>query len=252
MSKANPVHLWQRQCLVGLIVWLAGAGCLSARSITVDGVTYEDIRWGTVTRREVSVIHRDGIARIPLEKLPADAQRELGYDPQKAAADRAAEEARRLAALEKARAEEVEKARRLAEWNAYRRDCETKALVEGKLVPRESLTRWVCFVVTNAQPYIENGQTKTGTLLDVAAPVSDAVSALAHNMQLRPNLWKSAGSNLLHRGALTVPEAGMPVEIIGLSLGEVDGWRMVVEAQPFTFEQWKALTGGLPGPAARK
>ena len=252
MSQANPEHLWQRQCLVGLIVWLAGAGWLSARSITVDGVTYEDIRWGTVTRLEVSVIHRDGITRILLEKLPADAQTELGYDPRKAAADRAAEEVRRLAAIQKALADKAEQERRLAEWNAYRQDCETKALVEGKLIPRDQLTRWVCFIVTNAHTYIENGKTKTGTLLEVAAPVNDAVSQLAHNMQLRPNLWKSAGSNILHRGTLTLPQAGMPVEIIGLPMGEVDGWRMVVEPQPLTFEQWKALTGGLPGPAAQK
>src|SRR5437879_2376248 len=59
--------------------------------ITIDGVTYEDVRWGTVTRSAVSMFHKTGIATIPLEKLPPDLQKQFGYDPKKAALHRTAE-----------------------------------------------------------------------------------------------------------------------------------------------------------------
>lgn len=55
-------------------------------TITIDGVTYQDVRWGTVTPTSVTVFHRSGITTIPLWKLPPDLQKKFGYDPQKAVA----------------------------------------------------------------------------------------------------------------------------------------------------------------------
>lgn len=52
-------------------------------SITIDGVTYENFRWGTVTPTTVSIFHRTGVGTIPLEKLPLELQKQFGYDPQK-------------------------------------------------------------------------------------------------------------------------------------------------------------------------
>jgi hypothetical protein len=52
--------------------------------ITVDGVTYEDVRWGTTTPSAVTIFHKTGIGRIPLEKLSPELQKIFGYDPQKA------------------------------------------------------------------------------------------------------------------------------------------------------------------------
>jgi hypothetical protein len=60
--------------------------------ITIDGVTYEDVRWGTVTPATVSIFHSTGIASIPLEKLPPELQQRFGYDPKKATEYRAAEQ----------------------------------------------------------------------------------------------------------------------------------------------------------------
>lgn len=53
-------------------------------TITVDGVTYKDVRWGTVTPEAVSILHRAGAATILLEKLPPDLQQKFGYNPKKA------------------------------------------------------------------------------------------------------------------------------------------------------------------------
>jgi len=54
--------------------------------ITVDGVTYEDVRWGTATPSAVTIFHKTGIASVPLAKLPPDLQKQLGYDSAKAEA----------------------------------------------------------------------------------------------------------------------------------------------------------------------
>lgn len=61
--------------------------------ITIDGVTYENVRWGKVWPANVDITFKGGVGTIPLEKLPADLQQRLGYDPQKAAAYRATEQA---------------------------------------------------------------------------------------------------------------------------------------------------------------
>jgi len=54
-------------------------------TITIGGVTYEDIRWGTVTPTTVSLFHKTGVATIPLSSLPPDLQVRFGYDPKKVA-----------------------------------------------------------------------------------------------------------------------------------------------------------------------
>jgi len=60
-------------------------------TITIDGVTYDEVRWGAVTPSAVSLFHKTGVASIPLEKLPPELQQQLGYDAKKAAKYRAAE-----------------------------------------------------------------------------------------------------------------------------------------------------------------
>jgi hypothetical protein len=54
-------------------------------TITIDGTTYQDVRWGRLTPSTVTIFHRTGIATMPLWKLPPDLQKQFGYDPQKAA-----------------------------------------------------------------------------------------------------------------------------------------------------------------------
>ncbi|MGD1020757.1 MAG: hypothetical protein ABSA12_15700 [Verrucomicrobiia bacterium] len=60
-------------------------------AITVDGVTYSNVTWRTVTPGTVTIFHETGVASISLEKLPPELQHRFGYDPQRAAAYRAQE-----------------------------------------------------------------------------------------------------------------------------------------------------------------
>lgn len=54
-------------------------------NITVDGVTYQDVHFGQVRAGSVDVFHSQGVCSIPLEKLPPEIQKQLGYRPKKVA-----------------------------------------------------------------------------------------------------------------------------------------------------------------------
>jgi hypothetical protein len=55
-------------------------------TITIDGTTYENVRWERITPTTVTVFHKTGVATILLAKLPPELQQRFGYDPQKAEA----------------------------------------------------------------------------------------------------------------------------------------------------------------------
>lgn len=70
---------------------------VASNSFTIDGFTYENVRWARVTPSTVTIFHKTGVATVPLEKLPLDLQEKLGYDPAKAERYRQAEAKARAA-----------------------------------------------------------------------------------------------------------------------------------------------------------
>ena len=94
-------------------------------TLTVDGVTYSNVTFGTVTPSKVTIFFRTGVARIPLEKLPPELQKTLGYTPERAAEFRAAESRR---------AEEVAAARKREESSLEIGGSIVQALPNGALV----------------------------------------------------------------------------------------------------------------------
>jgi hypothetical protein len=87
--------------------------------LTVDGIIYSNVTWGTVTPSTVSIFHQTGVARIRLETLPRDLQERFGYEPEKARdydeAVRAAEAARQEALNKQQAGLEVQRAKEEAE-----------------------------------------------------------------------------------------------------------------------------------------
>jgi len=75
-------------CVVAAAVALAED---TNTTITIDGVTYENFRWGTVTPTTVSIFHKTGVATIPLADLPPDLQNRFGYNPKKVTERKVAE-----------------------------------------------------------------------------------------------------------------------------------------------------------------
>ena len=88
-------------------------------TLKVDGVTYSNVTWGTVTPATVGIFYSTGVSRgialVPLEKLSPELQKRFGYDPKKAAEYRTAvaaaqaEAARREALRKQLATEEADK-----------------------------------------------------------------------------------------------------------------------------------------------
>ena len=81
--------------IIALVCAFAAAMALGAETnltLTVDGVTYNDVRFGRSTQTSVTVFHSTGVATIPLAKLPPNLQKRFGYDPQQVASTQAAQQ----------------------------------------------------------------------------------------------------------------------------------------------------------------
>lgn len=108
-------------------------------TLTVDGVTYSNVTFGTVTPSSVSIRYSEGIAKVPLTKLPPELQKRLGFDPEKQRVDAAkAKERDGKVAKPKAEAEpgsdEPEDAAEAGRWKAEEAKAkarEAKAEAEG-------------------------------------------------------------------------------------------------------------------------
>ena len=87
-------------------------------TLIVDGVTYQNVRFGRATPASVTIFHSTGVATVPLKKLPPELQEQFGYDPQKAADWQAAQQQAAAAAAEARRvaAEAAGKAAATREW----------------------------------------------------------------------------------------------------------------------------------------
>lgn len=136
---------------------LAGC-CLAAADepvvLTVDGLVYSNVTFGTVTPFAVSVRHSSGLMSVPLAKLPPELQQRFGYDPEKAVKYREAE-ARSIAKVNQAteenyrrvqrekqdQAEQMANARRKAEQLVQNREgCWNRVddvIAEGVILRRE-------------------------------------------------------------------------------------------------------------------
>ena len=157
---------------VTLLLLILGLPALSAYSqdtnnaplpatVTVDGVTYEDVRWGNVTPSAVTLFHRTGVASIPLEKLPPELQQQFGYDPKKAAEYRAAE-AEAQARKNEEQARDAARLRLVATGESRSgvpsfNTAESPFSVYDKEIIRAVQSRWYALVAQNG-PYERSGQ----------------------------------------------------------------------------------------------
>jgi hypothetical protein len=106
-------------------------------TLTVDGITYSNVTFGSVTPSSVSIRHSTGIAAVPLDKLPPDLQQRFGYDPEKASAFRRAE------------AEELRKIQLLENQKANAR-----AAANATAAAEQERAKWIELVTNGEQPQI--------------------------------------------------------------------------------------------------
>jgi hypothetical protein len=69
---------------IGLFTVTLGFAEETNLTLTVDGITYNNVRFVHPTPATVTIYHSTGVATIPLAQLPPDLQKRFGYDPQAA------------------------------------------------------------------------------------------------------------------------------------------------------------------------
>jgi hypothetical protein len=113
---------------LGIAACLGGFASLAQDlpTLTVGGVTYTNVKFGTITPTSVSIMHSAGIATLPLSALPASLQEEFNYDPERV--KRAAEAA--------ARQQEIAK-------NAYHLSGTTIQVLDNGVIFRGNLMTYI-------------------------------------------------------------------------------------------------------------
>jgi tetratricopeptide (TPR) repeat protein len=86
-------------------------------TVIVDGVKYEHVRFEVANPVSVKIWHSTGIAVVPMEKLPKEFQKQLGYDAEKAAEWQASQ--RELQVAQQRKRAEEEAAKREAELQEH-------------------------------------------------------------------------------------------------------------------------------------
>lgn len=112
-------------------------------TLTIDGQTFEGVRYSGHDAATVSITHKDGLARIAFSKLPENIRNAFDYDATaaaKAESDRAAlaaEYRERPAERQKAQASERAQQSTSEQAVAEDRNFKTRAMKEGKIVRAE-------------------------------------------------------------------------------------------------------------------
>ncbi len=197
-------------------------------TITVDGVTYSNVTWRTVTPTTVSILHKTGVASIPLEKLPPELQQKFGYDPQKAAAYRTAE-----AATRNKQAQFDQKAAvRRQELAAFEADRQSKLLVGGALVDKAKIKGESVPIGGTIRE-----KRADGTILEMA--ITDTVSA---NPILGGVRTVQVGTEyVIVLNYFPTEAIGLRVFPNGVPINPVGGMRAFDMGKVPTFDEWKKL-----------
>jgi hypothetical protein len=130
-----PLLIITQMAVFALLQPSLAAGDATNQTVTVDGVTYEDVKWGTVSPSAVTIFHRTGIASIPLEKLPPEQQQRFGYNASRAAQHRKLEAEQRARTTTRA----GQAAQTTAQRRAYDVERNRVILIAGALYPRDKL-----------------------------------------------------------------------------------------------------------------
>lgn len=203
-----------------------------ADDLTIEGVTYHDVRWGTVTPSDVSIIHSTGVLTMPLEKLPPDLQKRFGYDPKKA--------------------KEYTDARE--ERAAFIRETTGKIILLGKLVPLSSASKQaVKGWVTEKGPLPDesgNGADQ-GTVIDIGNTSRtpnrriDSGPVEFTGVNSRPvilpgrEITEPGGQEVLILGWVSPANIGERTEVEAYLVESRLGLKTFAMPQPVTLEWWK-------------
>jgi len=212
-------------------------GNVAPSTITIDGTTYEEVRWDRPTLSTVTIFHKTGVATIPLWKLPKELQERFGYDPQKVA-----EYQLRL------------------KYNTDRR-----LMVDGRLVQAKEQSGNV--VANPATIRDADGQTYKGTILVVSRVVGYTImqtpspagvgqgasmaeegseeayrnTVAAQNQGGVAMPTKFAQENIFVKDFFPASGVGTSVSFQGVPINPIGGYATWAVARKPSFEEWQKL-----------
>ena len=195
--------------------------------IEIDGVRYENVRWGPVNQGKVVIFHNRGNAIIPIEKLPPDIQSQLGVAPTTSKTDKSSDQ-RQIDTREQ------------AEWQSYLKDRSQTLYLNGELRPRAKFAELTGFLTQPDKEISADGLvTGRGWILELAEPKKELPANTL--MGLRPGLWQHTGIFVYLRDFEPVEEAGDLIRVYGLQKGEHRALPAYELGSEPTLEQWQKL-----------
>ncbi len=228
---------------------LSARVCLGGEGVSVvvvDGVTYNDVRWGPVNQGKVVMFHNHGVAVVPLAKLPEEYARQLGYRPPAAAAEASAPApaAESLPAMELSRPQTPAFASNPdpvppQERAAFDAACAAQMVLNGALVDKSALMMLTGFYRAKAQV---TGETRAseGLMVELANRKQPA-RPVPENLELRPGLWDGTGQEVFLRDYSPHIEPGMLLRVYAKEGDPIKGCRTFYVAQDLTYDLWKKL-----------
>lgn len=217
--------------------------------LTVNGVTYHNVKWGPVNNGKVTIIHNKGVANLKLEDLPPGLQTPFPYTP-KAPPDepplrpsyRPPPEptTRPVLPPPPPQPKTPEQLRLETEAKEYDVVRATKVLYEGRLVEKNKLTAITGFVRNPDIEFPPDQDPPTGTWLELAVKRPDAPTVAAQ-FDLRPGLWKGSGDFALLQDYETDTPTGLLIRVYGTETKRVSGHRAFLIGTEPTFAEWQKL-----------
>ena len=252
--------------MIRLRQWLA-LGCLAVctsfaadilDSLTVNGITYENVKWGPVNNGKVTIIHNRGVANVKLEDLPPGLQTPFPYTPKPAPEEPKPRPKFRPPPDEfpsklfspppPPPPKTPEQLRLEAEMKEFDVVRASKVMLNGNLIEKTKLTALTGFVRDPLNVDPTSTADPLDTLLELAVKRPDA-ARVAPQFELRPNLWKATADFIWLKDYNTDIPLGLITRVYGTEAQPIRGRRVFQVGKEPTFDEWKNLRGSSSVPA---
>jgi hypothetical protein len=126
------------------------------------------------------------------------------------------------------------------DWADYTHDRAHRLLLDGKLVDKSTLTPLVGFLARERASITDDAHTYNGAALDLAEPKAKA-GTVPTAMELRPALWARTDEQVFLLDYKPESLPGVLMQIYGVEVAQIGGWRTFKIAREPGFEEWKRL-----------
>jgi hypothetical protein len=233
--------------LFGFCATLALAGEV-IDSLQIDGKTYDGVKWGPVNQGKVVIFYNQGVAIVPLDKLPPEYRVQFGYTPgTNAPAARTNAFPPALSASPAGFQQQsvntpagTADASETSDWQVYVKDRATKFVLDGKLVEKSELSQLTGFLMAVQGDNTDQARLGRLWVLNLAERRKNVPPA-PEQFELRPGLWQATDETVVLINYEALAEQGALVRVFGSETKPVNGHRAYIAAKEPSFEEWQKL-----------